>query len=142
VRSIPLEAPIKEGIDEWLAAAKITQGRIFRAIPQERQSLGERARRIGNLADRSPLCCPGGPRELCPHDARRSWARIYYDSQAPLKQIQFLLGHDKLDTTARYVNDEQKFGGEAVSKISAPPHRNRPDLAYAQFRVSLKSASV
>jgi hypothetical protein len=24
-----------------------------------------------------------------------------------------LLGHDKLDTTARYVNDEQKFGGEA-----------------------------
>ena len=40
VRSIPLEVLIKQGIDEWLAAAKITQGRIFRAIPQERQSLG------------------------------------------------------------------------------------------------------
>lgn len=39
-------------------------------------------------------------------------------AQAPLKQIQFLLGHDKLDTTARYVNDEQKFGGEAVSKVA------------------------
>jgi hypothetical protein len=28
------------------------------------------------------------------------------------------LGQDKLDTTARYVNDEQKFGGEAVSKAA------------------------
>ena len=36
----------------------------------------------------------------------------------PLKQIQFLLSHDKLDTTARYVNDEQKFGGEAGSKVA------------------------
>ena len=32
VRSIPLEAPIKEGIDEWLAAAKLKGGVIFRAI--------------------------------------------------------------------------------------------------------------
>jgi hypothetical protein len=29
-----------------------------------------------------------------------------------------LLGHDKLDTTARYVNDEQKFGVEALSKLA------------------------
>ena len=34
--------------------------------PQKRQGLGERARRIGDLADRPPLCRPGGPRELCP----------------------------------------------------------------------------
>jgi hypothetical protein len=32
VRSIPLKYPIKQGIDEWLAAAQITKGRIFRAI--------------------------------------------------------------------------------------------------------------
>jgi integrase len=86
--------------------------------PQKRQSLGNGLGRVGDLADRPPLCRPGGPRELCPHDARRSCARIYYDAKAPLKQIQFLLGHDKLDTTARYVNDEQKFGGEAVSKVA------------------------
>jgi integrase len=53
-----------------------------------------------------------------PHDARRSCARIYRDAQALLKHIQFLLGQDKLDTTARYINDEQKFGGEAVSKVT------------------------
>ena len=86
--------------------------------PQKRQGLGSGPGRVGDLADRPPLCRSGGPREFAPHDARRSCARIYYDAKAPLKQIQFLLGHDKLDTTARYVNDEQKFGGEAVSKVA------------------------
>jgi site-specific recombinase XerD len=32
VRSVPLEAPIKAGIDEWLAAARIASGRVFRAV--------------------------------------------------------------------------------------------------------------
>jgi integrase len=59
-----------------------------------------------------------GHPNFAPRDARRTCARIYYDGKAPLKQIQFLMGHDKLDTTARYVNDEQKFGGEAVSKVA------------------------
>jgi integrase len=86
--------------------------------PQKRQSLGNGIGRVGDLADRPPLCCPGGPRELCPHDARRSCARIYYDAKLRSNKIQFLLGHDKLDTTARSVNDEQKFGGEAVSKVA------------------------
>jgi hypothetical protein len=45
-----------------------------------------------------------------PPDARRSCACIYYDAKAPLEQIKYILGHDKLDTTAKYVNDEQKFG--------------------------------
>ena len=47
----------------------------------------------------------------------RNYAELFEFTE-PLKQIQFLLGHDKLDTTARYVNDEQKFGGEAGSKVA------------------------
>ena len=52
-----------------------------------------------------------------PPDARRSCACIYYDAKAPLEQIKYILGHDKLDTTAKYVNDEQKFGEGAVTKV-------------------------
>jgi site-specific recombinase XerD len=118
VRSIPLEAPIKQGIDEWLAAAKILSGRVFRAIRKN-------GKVWGNGLDESAIwqivrhyAAQVGHENFAPHDARRSCARIYYDANAPLKQIQFLLGHDKLDTTARYVNDEQKFGGEAVSKVA------------------------
>ncbi len=115
VRSIPLEAPIKAAIDEWLQAAKISSGRVFRPSARTAWS-GKWIERVGDLVHRPPLRRPGRARDLRPHDARRSCARIYYDAKAPLKQIQFLLGHDKLDTTARYVDDEQKFGGEAVAK--------------------------
>jgi site-specific recombinase XerD len=118
VRSIPLEAPIKAGIDEWLAAAKLKGGVIFRAIRKNGKvwgtGLDESA--IWEIV-RHYAALVGHP-NFAPHDARRTCARIYYDAKAPLKQIQFLLGHDKLDTTARYVNDEQKFGGEALSKLA------------------------
>jgi hypothetical protein len=50
-----------------------------------------------------------------------------------LKQIQFLLGHDKLDTTARYVNDEQKFGGEAVSKAADINYSNKGEPPEREF---------
>ena len=66
VRSIPLEAPIKQGIDEWLAAAKISSGRVFRAIRKNGKVWGNGLGRVGDLADRPPLCRPGRPRELCP----------------------------------------------------------------------------
>jgi integrase len=84
--------------------------------PQKRQGLG-------NGLDESAIwqivrhyAAQVGHENFAPHDARRSCARIYYDAKAPLKQIKFLLGHDKLDTTARYVNDEQKFGGRRSAK--------------------------
>ena len=118
VRSIPLEAPIKEGIDEWLAAAKITSGRVFRAIRKNGKVWGSGLDESAIWQIVRHYAAQVGHENFAPHDARRSCARIYYDAKAPLKQIQFLLGHDKLDTTARYVNDEQKFGGEAVSKMA------------------------
>ena len=95
VRSIPLELPIKQGIDEWLQAAKVKGGVIFRAIRKNGKVWGAGL------------------------DESAIWEIVrHYAAKAPLKQIQFLLGHDKLDTTARYVNDEQKFGGEALSKLA------------------------
>jgi integrase len=57
-----------------------------------------------------------GYENFAPHDARRTCARIYYDVKGQLPQIQYMLGHDKLDTTAKYVDDEQKFGDDAISK--------------------------
>ena len=118
VRSIPLEAPIKQGIDEWLTAAKITGGRVFRAIRKNGKVWGSGLDESAIWQIVRHYAAQVGHENFAPHDARRSCARIYYDAKAPLKQIQFLLGHDKLDTTARYVNDEQKFGGEAVSKMA------------------------
>jgi site-specific recombinase XerD len=118
VRSIPLELPIKQGIDEWLAAAKLKGGVIFRAIRKNGKVWGSGLDESAIWEIVRHYAALVGHPNFAPHDARRTCARIYYDAKAPLKQIQFLLGHDKLDTTARYVNDEQKFGGEALSKLA------------------------
>jgi integrase/recombinase XerD len=118
VRSIPIEAPIKAGIDEWLAAAKVKGGVIFRAIRKNGKVWGSGLDESAIWEIVRHYAALVGHANFAPHDARRTCASIYYDAKAPLKQIQFLLGHYKQDTTARYVNDEQKFGGEAVSKMA------------------------
>jgi integrase len=87
-----LEAPIKQGIEEWLAAAKITQGRIFRAIRKNDKVWGTGPDESAIWQIVRHYAAAGRARELCLHDVRRSCARIYYEAQAPLKQIQFLLG--------------------------------------------------
>jgi hypothetical protein len=101
-----------------VGAAKISSARIFRAIRKNGKvwatGLDESA--IWQIVRH--YAAQVGHENFAPHDARRSCARIYYDAKAPLKQIQFLLGHDKLDTTARYVNDEQKFGGGSSQQSS------------------------
>jgi site-specific recombinase XerD len=117
VRSIPLEDPIKQGIDEWLAAAQITKGRIFRAIRKNGKPWGTGLDEEAVLRMVRRYAALVGHENFAPHDARRSCARIYYDAKAPLEQIKYMLGHDKLDTTAKYVNDEQKFGEGAVTKV-------------------------
>jgi site-specific recombinase XerD len=116
VRSIPLEEPIKIGIDEWLAAAHITEGRIFRSIHRGGKVFGTGLSEMTIWNIIRSYAAKVGYENFAPHDARRTCARIYYDVKGQLPQIQYMLGHDKLDTTAKYVDDEQKFGDDAISK--------------------------
>jgi hypothetical protein len=95
---------------------KISSGRIFRAIRKNGKVWGTGLDDSAIWQIVRHYGAQVGHSNFAPHNAWLSCARIYYDAQAPLKQIQFPLSHDKLDTTARYVNGEQKFGGEAVSK--------------------------
>ena len=94
----------------WISGAQITKGRIFRAIRKNGKPWGTGL----DLGATRPW---SGMKTLPPTDARRSCPRIYYDAKAPLEQIKYMLGHDKLDTMAKYVNDEHKFGEGAVTKV-------------------------
>jgi hypothetical protein len=67
--------------------AKISSGRIFRAIRKNGKVWGTGLDESAIWQIVRHYAAPGGPRELCPHDARRSCARIYYDAKAPFKQI-------------------------------------------------------
>jgi integrase len=93
IRSVPVPAGVKVGIDGWTAAAGITSGRLFRCVRKGGHVWGsglsqnviwyvvrESARRIGVF-------------KLAPHDLRRSCARFCHAAGGELEQIQFLLGH-------------------------------------------------
>jgi integrase len=45
--------------------------------------------------------------ELAPHDLRRTAAKLCRSKGGELEQIQFLLGHESILTTERYLGSEQ-----------------------------------
>jgi site-specific recombinase XerD len=55
-----------------------------------------------------------GLSKLAPHDLRRSCARLCHSAGGELEQIQFLLGHNSVQTTERYLGCKQRFR-EAVN---------------------------
>jgi integrase len=106
VRTIPIPGWSKAAIDHWIAAAGITEGRLFRAVDKAGRLTGEqlstqavylvvteRAKNIGL--------------ELAPHDVRRTFAKLAHKGKVPIEQIQLALGHESIQTTERYLGIEQ-----------------------------------
>jgi site-specific recombinase XerD len=93
VRTVPMPAWGKEAVDRWRDSAKVTAGRIFRAVSRHGTPWGngisENVIRyvVRNVAARMQLD------NLAPHDHRRTCARLCHVNGGELEQIQFLLGH-------------------------------------------------
>jgi integrase len=91
-------------IDEWLDAARIEEGPIFRGIKGDRildQALGVRS--VQYRLKAYPIVIDGTLRWVRPHDCRRSYARRMYDTGADPVAIQQNLGHSDLKTTLAYI---------------------------------------
>jgi len=114
VRTVPIPESVKQSIDEWVCAAEITDGKLFRAIRKNGVIWGHGVTQnvvwyvVKQCAERA------GIRNLAPHDLRRSCARMCYEAGGELEQIQFLLGHASVLTTERYISCKQKIA-EAVN---------------------------
>jgi site-specific recombinase XerD len=121
IRTVPMPDWVKCTIDDWLTAAEIQQGRIFRCVCRRGLAWGtkitekvvwhvvkEYAGRLGVL-------------KLAPHDLRRSCARLCHDSGGELEQIQFLLGHASVQTTEKYLGCKQRFRQAVNDKIGIEP---------------------
>ena len=109
-RSIPLAPWFKRLIDDWCNAAGITEGVILRQCSWakgkfEVKEAGLSEQGIYRIAQR--YGAPIGVSTLAPHDMRRTFAKLSRKGGAGLEQIQMSLGHASLDTTKRYLGDEQ-----------------------------------
>ena len=107
IRSVAVPLWVKQAIDGWLETAGIEKGPIFRRVSANgrvgEDALTERAvwQLVREYAQQI------GIGELAPHDLRRTAAKLCRSKGGELEQIQFLLGHESILTTERYLGSEQ-----------------------------------
>lgn len=108
-RTVPVPAAVKARVDEWLLAAGITQGKIFRPVNKGGRITGvaiadEKA--VWQMVLKFARATSLG--KLSPHD-RSICAKLCRKAGGDIEQIQLLLGHASIQTTERYLGTEQNL---------------------------------
>jgi integrase len=106
-RSVAVPLWVKQEIDGWLEVGRDRERTDLPARASERPSgqdaLTERA--VWQLV--REYSAQIGIGELAPHDLRRTAAKLCRAKGGELEQIKFLLGHESILTTERYLGSEQ-----------------------------------
>lgn len=121
VRTVPIPIWVKAAVDDWLHAAEVNAGPVFRAI--------NKAQRVGKSAF-SPKVIWGVVKaasskcsleNVAPYDLRRTCARLCHQAGGEIEQIQFLLGHVSVQTTERYLGCKQRLRNAVNDRIGLEP---------------------
>jgi integrase len=109
VRTVPMPMWVKEAVDRWTVAAKVSQGRIFRAVSRHGTPWGKGISE--NVIWYVVRRCAGRTKldHVAPHDLRRTCAKLCHTAGGEIDQIQFLLGHASVLTTERYLGCKQNL---------------------------------
>jgi site-specific recombinase XerD len=108
-------------MDEWLAAAAIDRGRLFRRVSKTGKTWGEGMTEKAVWHIVKEAANRVGVAKLAPHDLRRTCARLCHASGGELEQIQFLLGHVSVQTTERYLGCKQRIRSAVNDRIGLEP---------------------
>jgi len=128
IRTVPVPPWVKTAIDAWLQSARITEGRLFRAVE-----------RGGGVTGR-PICAQTvfdivvqqGKAigvSIRPHDLRRTCAKLCRHQGGDLEQIQLLLGHSSVQVTESYLGTRQRLAEAPNDRIPIRWHTGRRKLA-------------
>ena len=123
-----MPAWVKQVLDQWLQAADINSGKLFRRVHKMGKVWGERLTEkavwhvVREYAPKSNID------KLAPHDLRRTCARLCHAAGGELEQIQFLLGHVSIQTTERYLGCKQRIQGAVNDKIGIEPPNCRAKI--------------
>jgi len=107
IRSVPMPAWAKRAVDDWIAAAGITGGKLFRAISQKGEIGESLTAQAVYLLVRAYAGQAGIA--LAPHDLRRTFAKLAHRGHSPIEQIQLSLGHESILATERYLGVRQSL---------------------------------
>ena len=106
IRTVAVPVWVKQGINAWMTAAGIEDGRLLRSISKGGkigESLSDWA--VWSVVEQSAKEI--GIEHFGAHDLRRTCAKLCRKSGGDLEQIKFLLGHSSIQTTERYLGSEQ-----------------------------------
>jgi len=93
IRTVPVPGWVRNELDDWLAAAAIGRGSLFRRVTKAGTTWGEGMPEKAVWHIVKEAASSVGIANLAPHDLRRTCARLCHASGGELEQIQFLLGH-------------------------------------------------
>ena len=127
VRTIPIPNWAKDKLDRWTSAAKISSGRVFRAIRKNGAVWGEGISEnlVWHVVNK--YCRSVGLEHVAPHDLRRTCAKLCHTSGGELEQIQFLLVHVSVQTTERYLGCKQNLTHPVNDRFEIAPVTPGPD---------------
>jgi site-specific recombinase XerD len=123
VRTVPVPDWVKETIDNWITAAGVGVGKLFRCVSRAGTVWGEGMTEKVVWHVVKEFASKLGVPKLAPHDLRRSCAHLCHAAGGELEQIQFLLGHVSVRTTEKYLGCKQRLRGAVNDRIGIEPVR-------------------
>lgn len=121
MRTVPVPDWVKNELNEWLIAAAIQRGRLFRRVNKAGRPWGEglTEKAVWHIVKEGAN--RAGVTKLAPHDLRRTCARLCHAAGGELEQIQFLMGHVSIQTTERYLGCRQRIQSAVNDRIGIEP---------------------
>ena len=109
IRTVAVPVWVKNGINVWLTASRIEEGRLFRSVKKGGKKIGESLGDWAVWAIVEQSAKEIGIERFGAHDLRRTCAKLCRKAGGDLEQIKFLLGHSSIQTTERYLGSEQEI---------------------------------
>jgi integrase len=121
VRTVPVPDWVGSAIQAWVTAADVAAGPLFRAINKAGRVAitGFSAKVVWSVV--TTACRQCGLPGVAPHDLRRTCARLCHDAGGEIEQIQYLLGHESVQTTERYIGCKQRLRNAVNDRIGLEP---------------------
>lgn len=118
VRTVPIPNTAKAALDDWLAAAGISSGFLFRQLLRSGrvQTAPISAWTVWKTVVTAAKAA--GIDHLGPHDLRRSCAKFCRKAGGDIEQVQALLGHEDISTTAGYLGTNQEIRQAVNDRIA------------------------
>jgi integrase len=122
IRTIPIPDWVREQLEEWIMAAGLIDGKIFRKVDRRERIWGDgiSVKAVWHIV--KDWAKEASIPNLAPHDLRRSCARLCQCAGGELEQIQLLLGHVSIQTTERYLGSKQRIRCAVNDRIGIEPN--------------------